>query len=1175
MSQISSARPARRAAARKQLVLDSDEDEAENRPPDGEAEAEADEFTPVQKAPRRQARKPRTTDLSATPVPLRTKKSQLQDDKDATKNVSSPPASAAPSTQRRAPVPRKSVRASRKSVATTVAEQTPSQESLLEHTEQPSQVKEEATPDPIPTPLSETSENALNTKSHANATPKSVPVKAEVTFAPMEKPMDIVVRTRAKGIPKVQEQQGPRSRMVITYLILNNFKSYAGRQEVGPFHASFSSVVGPNGSGKSNVIDSLLFVFGFRASKMRQSKISSLIHNSARHPDLDHCEVQVHFQQVVDHPSGEKEIVPDSNLIVSRKAFRNNSSKYYVNGNESNFTVVTTMLRDQGVDLDHKRFLILQGEVESIAQMKPKAANEHDDGLLEYLEDIIGTSKYKTPIDESAAETENLNEVCREKNSRVQHVEKEKNSLEGKKNAALAYINDENELANKQAALWQIFVHECEDNVQVTEEAIGQIQSQLDEERAKHQGAEDGIARLGKQHTAEMNQFERMQQNTQTLLKQLAKADKEGVKFDEKRNHLNNKLKKLEKAKSSSGAAMSEAAANLQRRQDDLSRNNNSVAGLEEQLNEEEVVLSSIRESLRGKTEGFSNEIDSKQKQLSPFQEQINEKQAAIDVARSELDMLHDRDNAGAQAIAELEARLTQLREEKTSKSALVEGLRKEAAVAEQETDEFQKMLANLNDQEPDVRATLSNARQKVDEAKASLANSQSRGNVLDGLMRLKDSGRVQGFHGRLGNLGAIDPKYDVAISTACPALDNLVVDSVEVGQQCIDFLRKNNLGRANFILLDRLSRRDLSCIETPENAPRLFDLVRPKDDLFLPAFYSVMQDTLVANDLEQANRIAYGARRWRVVTLGGQLIDKSGTMSGGGTRIAKGAMSSKITADVSKEQMAKLESEHEKHEQRFTDFQHERQELETQLKRKRDSVPRLGTQIQKALLEVESTARNIQDAEKRAAELSTASQPAKADGREKILAKEIRMLEEGIANLSQNTAGLEHDIKQLQDKIMEVGGVKLRGQKAKVDGLKEQISNLQEQISGAEVDHAKQTKAKTKHEKGQTDAEKEMGVVQQDINKLEDDINRQVQDQSGSRKEAEELQEALDAKREEMEALKADLDRRTAELRDTKGAEIEMRNQLEENHKVLNENAKRLKYWQEKLSKLVIQEVK
>ena len=114
------------------------------------------------------------------------------------------------------------------------------------------------------------------------------------------KPMDIVIKSRTVNVNNIMESKPPAPRMVITNLILTNFKSYAGRQEVGPFHASFSSVVGPNGSGKSNVIDSLLFVFGFRASKMRQGKISALIHNSAQHPNLEYCEVAVHFQKVMD-----------------------------------------------------------------------------------------------------------------------------------------------------------------------------------------------------------------------------------------------------------------------------------------------------------------------------------------------------------------------------------------------------------------------------------------------------------------------------------------------------------------------------------------------------------------------------------------------------------------------------------------------------------------------------------------------------------------------------------------------------------------------------------------------------------------------------------------------------------------------------------------------------------
>jgi len=73
---------------------------------------------------------------------------------------------------------------------------------------------------------------------------------------------------------------------------------------------------------------------------------------------------------------------------------------------------------------------LVQGEVESIAQMKPKAPSEHEDGLLEYLEDIIGTSKYKNPIEECNQEVDQLNEDRQSKLNRLRHVEKEKSRLE-------------------------------------------------------------------------------------------------------------------------------------------------------------------------------------------------------------------------------------------------------------------------------------------------------------------------------------------------------------------------------------------------------------------------------------------------------------------------------------------------------------------------------------------------------------------------------------------------------------------------------------------------------------------------------------------------------------------------------------------------------------------------
>ena len=58
--------------------------------------------------------------------------------------------------------------------------------------------------------------------------------------------------------------------------------------------------MGPNGSGKSNVIDAMLFVFGYRAKKIRQAKLKDLIHKSENHRDLDFCRVTVFFQEIID-----------------------------------------------------------------------------------------------------------------------------------------------------------------------------------------------------------------------------------------------------------------------------------------------------------------------------------------------------------------------------------------------------------------------------------------------------------------------------------------------------------------------------------------------------------------------------------------------------------------------------------------------------------------------------------------------------------------------------------------------------------------------------------------------------------------------------------------------------------------------------------------------------------
>ena len=237
-------------------------------------------------------------------------------------------------------------------------------------------------------------------------------------------------------------------RLMIERVCLENFKSYFGRKEIGPLHKCFTAVVGPNGSGKSNLIECLLFVFGKRAKRMRLNKLSELIHNSAQHKDCTHATVRVYFQDIYDDEDEPDfyEVVPGTKFEISRTVNRQSQSTYRINGQEASFKDVCELLSSKGIDLEHNRFLILQGEVEQISLMKAKAQNENETGLLEYLEDIIGSNKYVQRINELEKDIELKDEERREKLSRVNACQHELSALESDKNNAIEYLKKERNL---------------------------------------------------------------------------------------------------------------------------------------------------------------------------------------------------------------------------------------------------------------------------------------------------------------------------------------------------------------------------------------------------------------------------------------------------------------------------------------------------------------------------------------------------------------------------------------------------------------------------------------------------------------------------------------------------------------------------------------------------------
>lgn len=976
-------------------------------------------------------------------------------------------------------------------------------------------------------------------------------------------------------------------RLVIKKLVLTNFKSYVGVQEIGPFNASFSAVVGPNGSGKSNVIDSMLFVFGFRALKMRQGKLSELIHNSDGDKSIEFCQVDIHFVHVIDDPfiHAKSTEVEGSELIISRRAFKSNGSQYYLNGKSSSYTEVTGFLRGQGIDLDHKRFLILQGEVESIAQMKSKAEKEGDDGLLEYLEDIIGTSKYKNLIDEGLIKVEELNQVCLEKESRFELVENDANSLEDTKTEALKFLKMEKSLMDKKSIRYQISINENQKRLDQYEKAASEVSEKLAAELEKNIELSKSIEAIQQEKADKKERIGVLNHDLSTTTKKQKSINSQVVSLEEKLKNLSSKIRKIEKAKGSSDSALSSATIkfeNLKKSEEELKVN---LQNLSTNLEDEKIVLGKLRSELKQKTSHLSDEILELQVKLEPFNDQLKAKEGQTELIKSEIEMLEVQKKSMNDKIREASKRLADIKTEGKSKEAELEALEgKIQHIDEQiELGEEQCKITRKNLEGKRVR--LASARTKTRDAINSLSNIQNRNKVLLSLMKLSRSGRISGFFGRLGDLGEIDDKYDVAISTGCPGLDSMVVETVETAQACIDYLRKNKLGYANFVCLDKLRNFNMNPIQTPGNSmsvKRLFDLITPKDKKFLPAFYSKLRDTLVASNLQEAKAVAYGAVRFKVVTLDGKVVDTSGTMSGGGNSFSRGMMQlrSKSVAqseDYSEEDINQMKEELVAMEQQVEEMNQECYNMENNLRKLKELKPETEFSIQALQLDIKALVNEKKEvsatckaliAEKEAQDSSSEFESAMGQKQQ-----QLQEVEDSKAALKLQMVESETRIRQLEEKVMEAGGVELKVQNSKVDSIKQQIEILVEKASGDQIAMKKLENDIKRHAKIISDGEAEVESIQGESEDLNAKLHEQKDQSKDLLAEIEKIQREINDQESELESVDDKLEELNGRINELKSEEIELRNQLEKLQGVIKKCRRDLEALEESLNNTVVRD--
>uniref|UniRef100_A0A336MBX2 Structural maintenance of chromosomes protein n=1 Tax=Culicoides sonorensis TaxID=179676 RepID=A0A336MBX2_CULSO len=849
------------------------------------------------------------------------------------------------------------------------------------------------------------------------------------------------------------ESKGPR--LIITKIVNVDFKSYANTVVLGPFHHQFSAIIGPNGSGKSNVIDAMLFVFGYRAQKIRSKKISVLLHKSNARPNVTHCKVEVHFVQILDKPDGTYEILPNTELSIGRIGYDNNGSDYLINGRKTNFKEVSKLLKGFGIDLDHNRFLILQGEVESIAMMKNKAANDNECGLLEYLEDIIGTTRYKKPLIQINERVEELNERRTEKHNRCKIAEREMKDLEKPMNEAVEYLKLENSFFRTQNLQIQKYLHDTK--LQITEGEENKVK--LDEELKEHDSQFEQYIKERKEKEAII---EENTKKKESLLKRKEDLDKTIKGIERKFNETQESMVAANKRRKTLKTQLDKENANLEQLMKvpeknikEIKESEEKIEKLSKQKSELDEQLKKNQESLKEETKELIEQRETLSIKLAELKKKSDEDKTALAVKEKELNVVTS-------------ARTTEIRKYETFKNSFEDSqksleekkerivqAKQEHVDAKKKLDEIVQLNHSHQQEERHLEEKVRSLRNKIEQNNQELEAKHTRGKVVDFLMDQKKKGHLPGVIGRLGDLGGIDSKYDIAISNACPKLDNIVVDNVDTATACIEALRKHNVGMASFIALDKMKRFEGHCrqtIQTPENVPRLFDLVRVEDQSLRTVFYFALRDTVVANDLEQGTRIAYGARRWRVVTLQGGVIETSGTMTGGGRSVIRGKMGQQVqtktkTAQSPRTSGKELEAmmiEAERLQNRINELQREQGEFEAEIPGLKKLIMLREREIRDLENNIRTLSEQLPKLEEQIKNQEKVVQNTRSDaGAVATLEKEIAVLRKAFEKSLKATTETETEVTGVDQQIADINKKKIKGLRDKINDFKKQIDKL------------------------------------------------------------------------------------------------------------------------------------
>ncbi len=793
--------------------------------------------------------------------------------------------------------------------------------------------------------------------------------------------------------------------MLLKSIELQGYKTFAGRTSF-EFAGAITCIVGPNGSGKSNIADAIRWVLGEQSYRLLRGKKTEdmIFSGSESRSRAGMASANIIF----DNTSGWLP-VDFSEVSIARRAYRDGTNEYLLNGQRVRLKDITELLASSG--LSERTYTIIgQGLVDAALALRAEDRRR-------LFEEAAGIGLHRARREESLRRLEATYRNIERAEDIMAELRPRLRSLERQARRANQFEQVEKDL---KALLQEYYgyhwyqaqreLNQARETARVQEamyEAVFQEQSDLDQQLSTYREEIQSLrARLASWH-----------RESSSLHNQLESITREQAVSDERVRSLN----------SQDAEAQDELARisdQIQFHQDKLQAAERETERLLEELDE---ARSQKREAdlayqaRQAEREQGAQQVNEIRRKLNEQQDRYNLALARLGERKIQNERLQANLESGVETIASLEEETRQAETRLAEAQSAGQQVGATRRTVEQELEDLRARLdelttqkQNLVDQKAALKAELArfNAQLEVLEQAERALSGYASGTQL--LLKSAQQGKLGGTHGALSTRLEVHEAYEPAIVAALGEyLDAVLLEGVESSDVALEILVQQTT-RGSILPLSFLKP------PTPVHPPALPGVLGVASEMvqcppeLRPAVDLLLGQTLVVED-RQAARVALRDQpaTTRAVTRKGELFYASGPIS-----VGQRGESSTISRP------------------------RQRRELGEQIKRVQESIASLETKAE----HLETTLARFREDE--AAALEARNQ---AVSQEKTAQEHLNQVTLETERLRRQSQWQKQQFEALEAEIHQ-GEAETRGLVATVNDLEEAVGQMQEQLRNSQT---------------------------------------------------------------------------------------------------------------------------